>query len=92
MSTAIMMCPAFMLANKRMFWVPEGFAHGFLVLSTHADFLYRCTDFWSPAHERSVRWCDPELNISWPLPHGAEPLLSAKDAAAPLLRDAECMP
>lgn len=78
--------------NHCMLWVPPGFAHGFLVLSAHADFLYRCTDFWAPAHERSVRWCDPELNISWPLPSGVEPLLSPKDAAAPLLRDAECMP
>lgn len=75
-----------------MLWIPSGFAHGFLVLSAQADVLYRCTDFWAPAHERSLRWCDPELNIRWPLPLGVEPLLSVKDAAAPLLRDAECLP
>jgi dTDP-4-dehydrorhamnose 3,5-epimerase len=78
--------------NNCMLWIPPGFAHGFLVLSTQADVLYRCTEFWAPAYDRSLRWCDPELNIAWPLPNGKGPLLSAKDAAAPLLRDAECLP
>ena len=63
--------------NKRMMWVPEGFAHGFLVLSENAEFLYKTTDYYAPEHERCIRWDDPELGIEWPL-QGA-PLLSAKD-------------
>lgn len=78
--------------NHHMLWVPPGFAHGFLVLSELADFVYRCTDFWSPAHERSLRWNDPDLDIAWPLPAGLEPLLAPKDAAGSSLRDAECLP
>jgi dTDP-4-dehydrorhamnose 3,5-epimerase len=78
--------------NHHMLWVPPGFAHGFLVLSESADFLYRCTDFWAPAHERSIMWNDPNLSIAWPLPSGVAPVLSAKDASASLLRDAECLP
>ena len=76
--------------NHHMLWVPPGFAHGFLVLSESADFLYRCTDFWAPAHERAIHWNDPDLNIEWPLPTGVEPVLSPKDAAAVRFRDAEC--
>jgi len=78
--------------NHRQMWVPPGFAHGFLVLSESADFLYKTTDYYAPAHERTVRWDDPALGIAWPLAaHGiAAPLLSAKDAAAPLLAGAEC--
>lgn len=78
--------------NRRMLWIPPGFAHGFLVLSACADFLYRCTDFWVPACERTISWNDPDLNIPWPLPAAAAPLLSPKDATAVCLRDAECMP
>jgi dTDP-4-dehydrorhamnose 3,5-epimerase len=78
--------------NHEMLWVPEGFAHGFVVLSESADFLYRCTDFYSPANEKAIRWNDPEVGVKWPLPPGAEPLLSAKDAAAGGLRDAEYLP
>jgi dTDP-4-dehydrorhamnose 3,5-epimerase len=78
--------------NHHMLWVPPGFAHGFVVLSESADFLYRVTDFWSPAHERSIRWDDPDLNIAWPLPEGVEPALSPKDAAGVLFRDAEYLP
>ena len=63
--------------NKRMLWIPPGFAHGFLVLSNYAEFLYKTTDYWDPAHERCIAWDDPHLNIAWPL-HGA-PQLSAKD-------------
>lgn len=74
--------------NKRMLWVPEGFAHGFLVLSESADFLYKTTDYYFPEHERSLAWNDPELAIAWPLKH-MQPQLSAKDAAARSLRDAE---
>jgi len=78
--------------NHHMLWVPPGFAHGFVVLSDSADFLYRCTDFYAPEHERAILWNDPDLKVQWPLPPGAEPVLSAKDAAAPRLRDAEVFP
>jgi len=78
--------------NHHMLWIPPGFAHGFLVLSESADFLYRCTDFYSPAHERAIAWNDPDLNVRWPLPPGVNPILSAKDSAATRLREAECFP
>jgi dTDP-4-dehydrorhamnose 3,5-epimerase len=78
--------------NRHIMWVPAGFAHGFLVLSETADCLYRCTDFYSPQHERAIAWNDPELAISWPLPAGATPLLSPKDAAAVQFRQAEYLP
>jgi len=65
--------------NHRMLWVPMGLAHGILVTSDHADFLYKCTDLYSPAHERTLSWSDAELAIAWPLPKGATPILSAKD-------------
>jgi len=73
--------------NKRMLWVPEGFAHGFLVLSDSADFLYKTTDYYAPEHERCVVWNDPDIGIRWPL--GGEPILAAKDLAGKLLQDAE---
>ena len=73
--------------NKRMFWVPPGFAHGFITLSETADFLYKCTTLYAPAHERGIAWDDPAIGIEWPL-DGA-PLLSAKDTVAPRLADAE---
>jgi len=78
--------------NHHMLWVPPGFAHGFLVLSESADFLYRCTDFWAPPHERAIAWNDPDLKIRWPLPEGAQPVLSAKDAVARSFRNAEYFP
>jgi dTDP-4-dehydrorhamnose 3,5-epimerase len=78
--------------NHHMLWVPPGFAHGFVVLSESADFLYRCTDFWAPQYERAIQWNDPDLKISWPLPPGTSPILSAKDAVAPRFRDAEFFP
>lgn len=74
--------------NKHSFWVPPGFAHGFVVLSDTADFLYKCTTFYAPEHERSLAWDDPALGIDWRI-DGALPILSAKDAAAPRLADAE---
>ena len=74
--------------NKHMLWVPPGFAHGFVVLSEHADFLYKCTTLYAPAHERSLAWDDPAIGIDWHL-DGATPVLSAKDADAPRLADAE---
>lgn len=67
--------------NKRQLWVPPGFAHGFYVLSDSADFVYKCTELYAPQHERCVRWDDAELAIDWPLPSGATPLVSTKDAA-----------
>ncbi|MDB4470700.1 dTDP-4-dehydrorhamnose 3,5-epimerase [Deltaproteobacteria bacterium] len=67
--------------NKRQFWVPEGFAHGFLVLSESTEFLYKTTDYYAPEHERCIRWDDPTLGIDWP--SDLEPVLSDKDAHAP---------
>lgn len=78
--------------NHCMLWVPPGFAHGYVVLSDSADFLYRCTDFYSPRDERSIRWNDPELSIDWHIPEGSVPVLSDKDAAALSFRDAEYFP
>jgi dTDP-4-dehydrorhamnose 3,5-epimerase len=75
-------------ANQRMLWIPPGFAHGFLVLSESADFLYKTTDYYRPEHERALKWNDPALGIDWPL-QGIEPVVSAKDAAGIPLRDAE---
>ena len=65
--------------NHRMLWIPPGLAHGILVTSPSADFLYKCTDLYSPAHERTLAWNDPTVGIEWPLPPGVEPKLSAKD-------------
>ncbi len=77
--------------NKHQLWIPAGFAHGFYVLSESAEFFYKCTDFYAPEHERTLRWDDPEVGIAWPL-GGAEPLLSPKDRLGKLLADAECFP
>ena len=67
--------------NQRMMWVPPGFAHGFLVTSESADFLYKCTDTYHPDSEVSLAWDDPRVGVEWPLPAGAEPQLSDKDRA-----------
>lgn len=75
--------------NKQVFWVPPGFAHGFLVLSEEAEFVYKCTEYYAPEHEKSLLWNDPELNIPWPVNESGEPALSAKDTVAVLLKDAE---
>ncbi|MCA0176973.1 MAG: dTDP-4-dehydrorhamnose 3,5-epimerase [Proteobacteria bacterium] len=72
--------------NHRQLWIPPGLAHGFVVLSDSADFLYKATDYYAPEAEGSVRWDDPDLAIAWP-DLGMAPLLSPKDAAAPLLKD-----
>jgi len=74
--------------NKRMLWVPPGFAHGFLVTSESADFLYKTTDYYSPQHERCVLWNDPAIGVRWPL-DGAQPTLSEKDRVGRLLAQAE---
>ncbi len=73
--------------NHRMLWIPPGFAHGFLVISEIADFLYKTTDYYAPEHERCVAWNDPEIGIEWPL--SGEPVLSAKDRLGVPLRAAE---
>ncbi|BAU65216.1 dTDP-4-dehydrorhamnose 3,5-epimerase [Stanieria sp. NIES-3757] len=73
--------------NKKLLWVPPGFAHGFLVLSEIADFLYKTTDYYAPEYERAILWNDPTLNIDWPLQ--TTPHLSAKDLAAQTLQTAE---
>lgn len=76
--------------NRRQLWVPPGFAHGFLVTSDSAECLYKTTDYWSPEHERSILWNDPELAIEWPLQ--GEPMLSGKDSQGKLLADADVFP
>ncbi len=73
--------------NKRMLWVPEGFAHGFVVLSDTAEFLYKTTDYWAPEFERSIAWNDPAIGIQWPIQ--GEPSLSVKDQQAKALAEAE---
>ena len=77
-------------ANRRMLWIPPGFAHGFLVVSDFAEFLYKTTDYWAPVHERCIAWNDPTLNIPWPLQ--GMPLLSAKDQTGTPMLSAEVFP
>lgn len=77
--------------NHRQLWVPPGFGHGFLVLSEYADVLYKTTEYWSPEHDRSLRWDDPAIGVQWPL-HGVQPLLARRDELAPILADAETYP
>jgi dTDP-4-dehydrorhamnose 3,5-epimerase len=76
--------------NRRMLWVPEGFAHGFAVLSETAEVLYKATDYYAPEHERSLLWNDPRIGIAWPLE--SEPLLKPRDAAGAPLASAETYP
>jgi len=78
--------------NKKQLWIAPGFAHGFLVLSDHAEFLYKTTDYWHPEFEQSVRWDDPDLNIDWPmlndnLSEKLQPSLAKKDSMAKSWRD-----
>lgn len=79
-------------ANRRMMWIPPGFAHGFLALSEGAVFLYKCTDYYAPAAERTLLWNDSTVNIQWPLPAGIQPIISDKDRLGAPLGDAECYP
>lgn len=74
--------------NRRMLWIPPGFAHGFLTLGDWNEVLYKATDYYAPEHERSIRWDDPEIGIPWPLGQEA-PIISGKDAAGASLKDAE---
>ncbi len=76
--------------NKRLLWIPVGFAHGFIVTSDHAEFIYKTTDYWAPEHERCIAWNDPDLNIPWPLE--VEPVLSEKDRQGQPLSKAEVFP
>jgi dTDP-4-dehydrorhamnose 3,5-epimerase len=78
-------------ANKLQLWVPEGFAHGFLVLSEIADVLYKTTEYYVPEADHSLRWDDPQIGIEWPL-GDTSPILSRKDTAAPLLVAADVFP
>jgi dTDP-4-dehydrorhamnose 3,5-epimerase len=80
--------------NQHQLWVPAGFAHGFLVLSESADFLYKTTEYYAPEHERCIAWNDPAIGVEWPLAATAlaAPLLSVKDAAAPALAQADVFP
>lgn len=71
--------------NHRLFYIPPGFAHGFYVISKTADFQYKCTEYYAPQHERSLRWNDPTIGIEWPLVDGEPPTLSDKDADCPFL-------
>jgi dTDP-4-dehydrorhamnose 3,5-epimerase len=77
-------------ANRRMMWIPPGFAHGFLVTSEHAEVQYKATDYYAPEHERCIAWNDRDLAIAWPL--AGEPILSPKDRAGVALRQAETFP
>ena len=78
--------------DKRLLWVPPGFAHGYLVLSETADFLYKTTEYWAPEHERCIRWNDPQVGVQWPLRGGQQPTLSEKDAHGVAFADAEVYP
>lgn len=75
--------------NKRMLWIPPGFAHGLYVLSEKAEVLYKATEYYSPSWERSILWNDPKIGIDWPVPASLEPILSTKDGSGTLLEDAE---
>ena len=75
--------------NKKMLWVPPGFAHGFYVLSDSAEFTYKCTDYYAPEYERSILWNDPSISINWPIIQESMPLLSQKDENGVNLKDAE---
>lgn len=77
--------------NKRLFWVPPGFAHGFLVMSETAEFVYKCSDYYAPEHERTLQWNDPELAIHWPI-GDLQVVLSDKDKNGIFLNDAEVYP
>ena len=75
--------------NKKQLWVPEGFAHGFYVMSETAEFVYKCTDYYAPEYDRSLLWCDDTVGIEWPLVNGEIPLLSEKDKAGKAFTEAD---
>jgi dTDP-4-dehydrorhamnose 3,5-epimerase len=78
--------------HHEMLWIPAGFAHGFLCLTKTVDFVYKCTDYYAPEHERTIRWDDADLAIDWPLDEVTEPILSAKDQQGLAFRDADYYP
>ena len=78
--------------NHRQLWIPPGFAHGFYVTSERADVIYKCTAPYRPVHEHTLRWDDPEVGVGWPVPPGARPMVSPRDAAGRELRDAVTFP
>ncbi len=78
--------------NKEMLWIPPGFAHGFYVLSEHAEFVYKCTDYYAPEYERSILWNDPDIGIDWPLSDNFLPILSEKDKNAVSFQAAQVFP
>jgi dTDP-4-dehydrorhamnose 3,5-epimerase len=78
--------------NRRMLWVPPGFAHGFVVLSERVDFLYKCTDYYDPSSECTLLWNDPEIGVEWPIPVGVEPIISEKDRNGLAWRSVETLP
>jgi dTDP-4-dehydrorhamnose 3,5-epimerase len=78
-----------LLTNQKQLWVPAGFAHGFIVLSESAEFLYKTTDYYAPEYERCIAWNDPDINIVWPLIDGQAPILSRKDQEGKCLSQAE---
>ena len=75
--------------DKNLLWIPPGFAHGFYVISDDAEFIYKCTDYYAPEHERSIKWDDPALAIDWPIIPGTKPLLSSKDEEGTSFNSAE---
>jgi len=75
--------------NKRQLWVPEGFAHGFYVMSDSAEFVYKCTDYYAPEYDRSMKWDDPQIGIEWPLVDDKAPVLSAKDESGKSFAEAD---
>ncbi len=75
--------------NNKLIWVPPGFAHGFYVLSEQAEFVYKCTDYYAPQHERVIRFDDPDLAINWPLSMGVDPIMSEKDLGGLAFKDAD---
>jgi dTDP-4-dehydrorhamnose 3,5-epimerase len=75
--------------NKKMLWIPPGFAHGFYVLSNEAEFTYKCTDYYAPEHERYILWNDPSIAVDWPVISGTSPILSQKDKNGSTLENAE---
>lgn len=79
-------------ANRRMMWVPPGFAHGFLVMSEKVEFLYKCTDFYDPGSERTLLWNDPAVAVAWPLPAGVMPIVSDKDRKGSTWEALESLP
>ena len=74
--------------NRKQLWIPEGFAHGFYVISKWAEFTYKCTDFYNPGSEQTIIWNDPDIGIKWPTPEGEQPIVSEKDSAGRLFKDA----